>query len=100
MPLDHFTTWDDPHLWNAIRDVVTTPKRNAFIHGGEAQLKSAGPAFGEGLDITSVINQHGIPTGPAKVFVSFNAAGNTADVHISKGGTNWTGVLTLRITKD
>jgi hypothetical protein len=100
MALDHFTTWDDPKLWDIVRDVVCSPKRNAFIHNAEAQHKKSPTALGEPLDMTPVLNQQGLPTGNAKVLVSYDMVAHSCNVLVQKGGTDWSGTLTLKITKD
>lgn len=99
--LDHFTTWDDPRLWQQITDLVTSPqKRLACIHEAEAQPGAQNAATGSSLDITAVLNQHGIPTSNARVLVSYSLDSHALKVRIENGGVNWAGTLSLQITKD
>jgi hypothetical protein len=95
--LDHFTTWDDPRLWDAVRDLVTTSKRNVFIHNGEAHLRAAHTAPGEAVDITSLLNSSGIPTSEAQVLATFSQDTNTVNVIVKKAGIDWHGAVTLTL---
>lgn len=99
--LDHFTTWDDPRLWNQITELVTRPQlRLVSIHQLETRLKAAGAPLGGELDVTDALNESGIPTSNARVLASFNRESNSLNVVIRNGGVNWSGTLTLRIEKN
>lgn len=102
--LDHFTTWDDPRLWNRITELVTSPQlRLSSIHQLEATARAAGTAVGESgqsLDVTAALNESGIPTSNAQVLASYNLGNNSLNIVIRNGGVNWTGTLTLQIRED
>lgn len=99
--LDHFTTWDDPQLWNRITELVTSPQlRLAGIHHLEARVRASGSGVGEALDVTDALNEHGIPTSNARVLASYDLESNSLHVVIRNGGVNWAGTLTLQIRED
>jgi hypothetical protein len=100
MALQSFTTWDDPALWDAVRDLVTSKQRNAFLHAAEAQAISANAGVGQGIDITSQLNQNGIPTANAKVLVTVDLLGHSVSIHVKNAGVNWHGTLNVNLTTD
>ncbi len=102
--LNHFTTWDDPRLWALVTDFVTSPKRLAFLHQAEAaataQNVAANAQIGNAqIDVTSVLNQNGIPTSNSKVLVSADLQSNNVKITITNGGIDWSGTLSLSIQK-
>lgn len=95
----HFTTWDDPALWNRVTEIVTSPQgRFAVLHQAEATAPSA--TAGQEIDITDVLNQNGIPTSNARVSCTYDLANHSATIRIRNGGVNWNGTVRLEITKD
>ena len=94
----HFTTWDDPALWNRVTEIVTSPQgRFAALH--QAEAASPGAKAGMELDVTDALNQNGIPTSNARVYCTYDLANHTATVRITNGGIDWNGTLNLQITK-
>jgi len=98
---DHFTTWDDPRLWDRIIQLVTAPAlRLASVHQLETWQKAAGTAAGEPFDITAALNGGGIPTANARVLASFDLESYSLRVIVRRGGVDWKGTLTVAITRD
>jgi hypothetical protein len=99
--LDHFTTWDDPRLWERIIRLVTVPAlRLAGVHQLETWQRAAGAAAGAPFDITEALHQQGIPTANARVLASYDLEHHSLHVFVRRGGVDWKGTLTLTITRD